>query len=864
MVDSQTNADFESAFAPAPVAPAPEAMAPMTPVAPIASGPVNVYTPEGDLQSIDAAHLPTALEQGYREATPEEVDNHFLQEKYGTAGEQAKTALEGAASAATFGLSTGIEKAFGVTDEDIQGRRKANPGIHALGQVGGLAATSVIPGLGEANAAKVMEASGAAAAKALGLGAEGASVLSKIGAKTVSEATQMAIFQGGDELSKMISHDPEQSVGTALADVGLASVIGGGIGAAIGTVSPLWKASVGDTVGKTISDFKGRLEFNLKNPDPAAAVADELGIHYNAMRSAADEVYGATGLKSQEIQKLMPEMTPEIQAHANGLLDRAKGLIEKMRADPESYNASMVNSLEKTINKAESRLGPELSASEQLMGVKPKEATAGEYFNELNEIKQKVQEMSKFEKRVVPGSSEAQVINEIKGLGYDLRKGLEDPAIWGKAGERQQAINKAFTEYLPSLKDFERKFTVEVGGEKMIDPGKVQTYINQAGKASSAVKKTMLGNFLEASEKYRKVIGETHANLGLEDIIPHTPLNVTKDTLATQSAGQALADYVIRKGIANVAGEGLGAAFGSGVGSAVGSPGFGALIGQHALGPMFAKVLPALTKPILDNTTNSAGVKAAVDYAAAVYRGDVLVGKAVKNVFKNTGAGVTSGVVNSRKIERDREKLNNAVINSQVNPQSLLNVGGDTGHYLPQHSTKLAETTVNALNFLNSQRPDTTPKKPLDPKLPPDPGKVANYNRMLDIANNPVSLVSKIASGSITSQEITGIKTMYPGLYNNITQKLMDEMTDHLAKGDIIPYKTKMGLSLWAGQPLDSTMTPESIRAAIPKPPAQQPPQGAPQQSKPPSASSVKGLSKMSQGYQTAAQSRDQRAQRER
>lgn len=852
MDDSQTNSAFDAAFAPTPQAPAP------TPVAlPQADAPpVNVFTPEGDLQSIDRGHLQTALGQGYREASPDEVDSHFQQEKYGTGVEQAKTALEGAGEAATFGLSSGIEKAFGVKDEDIRGRRAANPGVHALGQVGGLAATSLIPGLGEANAAKVMEATGLAAAKSLGLGAEGASLLSRVGAKSVSEATQMALFQGGDELSKLITNDPEQSVGSAAADVGLAGLIGGGVGAGLGVVSPLWKATVGDTVGKTMADFKGRMDFHLKNPDPVTAVHEELGAYYNAMRSAADEVYGATGLKSQEIAKLMPEMSPEIQAHSNDLFGKARGLIDKMKADPESYSTAMVKRLDRIVTKAEGTLNPSLSPSEQLMGVKMPETTAAAHFDELNSLKQEVQEMSKFGKRVTPGSAEAQVINEVKGLGFDLRKGLEDAGIWGKAGERQQSINKAFSEYLPTLKDFERKFTSEIGGEKILDQGKVQTYMNQLDKASGSLKKSMLGNFLDASEKYRKVIGATQANLGLDQIIPHTPLNVTRGTMEDVTSGARLADYVVRKGLANVAGEGAGAALGAGISSAVGiPPGWGALAGQHALGPLFAKVLPALTRPILDSATNSSGIKAAVDYTSAVAKGENALGKAVKNVFKN----IEKPAINlSLPSERSRDKLNAQVINSQTNPSSLLHVGGDTGHYLPKHATALSATAMNALAFLNSQRPDTTPKMPLDSKLPPDPGKKANYNRMLDIANQPLLVVDKIKSGSITPNEIIAVKTMYPGLYNNLVGKLTNEMNDHMTKGGAIPYTTRLGLSLFAGTPLDSTMTPQAIVSAQPKP-VQQPQQG---QTKPPSASSTKGISKLPGQYQTANQTREQRAQK--
>ena len=121
------------------------------------TGPVNVVNPEGKIVSIDGSEMKAALEEGYTPATPDQVDHHFKEEKYGTAGQQLKTAAEGAASAATFGLSTGLEVATGLAKpEDIQNRREINPGSHAIGQGAGLVATALVPGLGEASAAKVL------------------------------------------------------------------------------------------------------------------------------------------------------------------------------------------------------------------------------------------------------------------------------------------------------------------------------------------------------------------------------------------------------------------------------------------------------------------------------------------------------------------------------------------------------------------------------------------------------------------------------------------------------------------------------------------------------------------------------------
>lgn len=64
-----------------------------------------------------------------------------------------------------------------------------------------------------------------------------------------------------------------------------------------------------------------------------------------------------------------------------------------------------------------------------------------------------------------------------------------------------------------------------------------------------------------------------------------------------------------------------------------------------------------------------------------------------------------------------------------------------------------------------------------------------------------------------------------------------------------IPYKTRMNLSLFMGQPLDTTMLPSSIQAAQPIP---QPP---PPQNQKPSQSAAKAMEKSHKQYMTPLQS---------
>src|ERR1700687_1663453 len=110
--------------------------------------------PTGNVTDQAAEDLPYAARLGYVKASPQQVEEHEAEKKYGTVGQQLKTAAEGAASAATFGLSTHAEKILGVKAEDIAAREKHNPIAHGLGTALGIAAPLALTGgagaLGEA------------------------------------------------------------------------------------------------------------------------------------------------------------------------------------------------------------------------------------------------------------------------------------------------------------------------------------------------------------------------------------------------------------------------------------------------------------------------------------------------------------------------------------------------------------------------------------------------------------------------------------------------------------------------------------------------------------------------------------------
>src|ERR1700677_2278246 len=81
---------------------------------------VNVWSPDGQLQSLPESQLDDATQAGYQQATPEDYTKWANEQQYGGPLEQAKTFAEGAAQAATFGASTALERGLGVSGRAIR------------------------------------------------------------------------------------------------------------------------------------------------------------------------------------------------------------------------------------------------------------------------------------------------------------------------------------------------------------------------------------------------------------------------------------------------------------------------------------------------------------------------------------------------------------------------------------------------------------------------------------------------------------------------------------------------------------------------------------------------------------------------
>lgn len=271
------------------------------------------------------------------------------------------------------------------------------------------------------------------------------------------------------------------------------------------------------------------------------------------------------------------------------------------------------------------------------------------------------------------------------------------------------------------------------------------------------------------------------------------------------------------------------------------------------LGKLMARDVPDAVKLGLlrfmgsDQPIKAQGFKALVDFMHNTIKGEQLLTRATGNVFKAGAQVLTDSQMPSKE---DRQKLEKIINTYQNAPEHLLELtNGQVGHYLPGHQAALTQTAAQSVQYLAKLKPQPYKPGPLDKPIEPSQAQLDRYHRALDIANQPALVMQHIKNGTLQISDLQDLKTMYPALYNSFSQRLTTEINNNVSEENHIPYKTRIGLSLFLGQPIDTTMSPQSIMSAQPVPP---PP-------KAPAAAKTKDLAKGAKSAQTPEQAAEER-----
>jgi len=888
-------------------------------------GDIKVISPEGDFGSIPSHQLEDALASGFRQPTPEEVSKNTQLQKYGSGLEQAKTFAESAAKGVAGPLAPMAEEALGANPEDIRGRAETNPGLATTGEIAGLGA-SLATGFGE----------GALAARAAELALptiSGASLGAKIGSSAVKAAIENALISGSDEVSKMVVQDPNQSLQTAVVDVGLSGVLGGALGGSIGGGSELWKATVGpkltsllDTITKRAGGIEGI------TPEPMSEAITQSGLHVDPEIRAAlsqdpslaqsfqtlQESSTASGLKAQKALKTFKDASgdalvsslgraPEEVANLAHMSDYEAGQELKFElAAAVKEKLEPISAQFESIKKryAEEPLPPmstddlgtrigELADKEgyNLSPSSPQAKVIQDTLSELPNLST-LEDLRKYQSILGDKTYSNPELRRVGGQIKGILRELEDETITSAAG---RAAPEAIGEHADARAGYRSAMTLldtlndrlhvgrYAGPSSFIkalnemQPEDILRRLNPKGDASlihdltaqfptvaEKVKEHQINQLLKVAGSKAESGSTINSKVlfgGIDKLSPEMKAFILPDSQKFDAIRTMLEGLPSRMNTSGTA-KAIDSLWSKVPGSAMAmvsmitghNPAIGYVLGS--LGKHVARDTPDAIKLATLKFMGSAkpieseSFKATVDYLHNVIKGEDRITKAVKAVFVPGREVLGQAHIPD---ERSTTKLDKQLKALQLDQTQLLDMNGKLGHYMPEHAAASGQTAMQAVNYLNSLRPNTTRQSPLDSIPVPNSVEIAKFNNALKLAQQPLIVLDKIKQGTITPADITGLQTMYPALHNKLVNQLVSQMTHSLDKEHQIPYKTRIGMSMFMGQPLDSTMTPAIIISAQPTP--QQPP-SQPGQQAPKTPGQKNKLDKLPKMYETPLQSR--------
>jgi len=177
----------------------------------------------------------------------------------------------------------------------------------------------------------------------------------------------------------------------------------------------------------------------------------------------------------------------------------------------------------------------------------------------------------------------------------------------------------------------------------------------------------------------------------------------------------------------------------------------------------------------------------------------------------------------------------------------------------PAQNTILATAKGRVSNYLNSLRPQSNQPKAAFDDAPSTKEQERKYNKAIDLAVSPMSILDHINNGSLTPEHVSHFTALYPEVHRFLSKEMTKQITEAQLKKEKPTYGRRQAMSLFLGADLDSSLSPMAIQTVqalyANKQQAQQ--QQVPTKNK----KGTSGMSKLASSHQTGPESRETRLQ---
>lgn len=168
-----------------------------------------------------------------------------------------------------------------------------------------------------------------------------------------------------------------------------------------------------------------------------------------------------------------------------------------------------------------------------------------------------------------------------------------------------------------------------------------------------------------------------------------------------------------------------------------------------------------------------------------------------------------------KKFEKISSKIKDMSSNFQTGVDSLENATKDLHGVAPGISASLNTAAARATQFLAQKLPAQESPSPFTEPYKPSQSELSKFNRYYNVVEKPLSVLAQVKDGTLSKESMETLQTVYPKLYSQMQQAVMDQITTKMAKDPgSVPYRTKLMLSMFTGSDMSNSLKQQNISSA--------------------------------------------------
>jgi len=831
---------------------------------------VPMRTAHGNLTSVAAEDIPSALAGGFTPATEAEFQRADMEARYSTPGQIALTGVEGAGRGLTFsgsdlvlGLALGDEYA-----EDARRRQQINPGTAIGGEIAGAVLPALVSGGGSTAATgaslggrvlrgvtalpRLASRAGLAAematARALG---EGASVGGRIARSAASHLVGGAVealpHAAGRGLTQLVLDD-DATMERVLAQVGLEAIAGGVAGGVIGGGSraaregydAVARRLFGDATHPGLGAAMVRLSASLSGDSAESISRLALGdageglLSESARRNRQLAFFGVDEARDRVARNLTRSLDDARKA-VDTATDAFRGEVKTAKIAsllPDETAAAQLAAHDAQLSSIKAQLDdlladravPWRSDLRRLRAAVDGDlpTNAAEAFAKADAVKRDLQStVSAFAKAQRRSESPAiiargrEIIDKLDASAESLRTHLTTEQLFGAAAVAQREINEPWARMLAAGRNLEQQAklfrTVDVGRytETVADEQAINRYLGGLVDPKNDAAHAAMREYIDQGDAFVRAV-EKHG--GSPEL--RAAAEAYQSAAKTIKAGLAEAEDAIVLG--NQA-RSLSTSGGLLDGDGGNMLGAGLSFALDSLAPLGITAGIGAAKMAANSLSRPGATLrklASVERIVmqATQRLDSSVGQYMQRIAKgatDTAARTARAAAResaASKYERTRDRLDAA----SANPDAAKAAVARSTAALPETARAKMVDRVGAANgYLLARMPQ--PAAPVSPWDKPDPSdaELEVFARYVDAVEDPIGTLDReLKAGDLSSETVEVLRDLYPATHTHLVAAVSSRLSEMRTPP---AYDDLVTLSLILDTPLDPSMQPERI-----------------------------------------------------